>query len=212
MESGYEIYFDWILKHFTDETYGNRWRKAKEIFFRETGRVDDGEQWYELRMNMFTEWYIWDMYHENGLTCSEEFLINKRNELTDHEYQIFLNLTVSQRILAQFIDWEQGGIWIKDLIRGGFWLIEQTMPMIGIKKYDIVDARIIYFEDKLYFCKSMLFHPRDAVPLIVDFISTSFKNNDTPEKILNKLAQMRLKYDRYRNIKINNIYKFGALV
>lgn len=206
----YEPYFEWMLYHFTSPNYLERLKKAKNEFFQATGKVDDGEPYFELRMKMFVEWYIWDRVNESGRSCAEEFLIEMKDRLTQHEIEVFRSIVVTHRMVAQILYWGKGYIWIRDIIRGGIWKVAQTFPLIGINKKDIVDCRVIRQDERLYFTKGIMFHPSEAVPYILQVVEEAKRYGMRNDEIMNTLAKMKLNYDRYSKIKINNIYKLSG--
>jgi hypothetical protein len=79
-------------------------RLAREEFHNLTGKFEDGEPWFELRMTMFLDWYLLDRVGQDHLTPVERFLTYRGDELTPKDRLQMEYLTVTWRSVFQIIE------------------------------------------------------------------------------------------------------------
>ncbi len=200
-------YFDRLAARATGEDYVVEVRRARREFQELTGKFEEDEPWFEQRMTLFLEWYILDRPGPPGLTPAERFLLEERDDLKGYEPEIFDGLTATQRSLFRLERWQSGRIELIDMIGGGFWSVHQDQPMVGLQKGDLIDARLIPYRRDLFLGRGMIFHPRVAADQIVVMLQEAHTRGLLAFDLVNLLASLRLRFDRYRNVKVKHVYR-----
>jgi hypothetical protein len=182
-------------------------RRARREFQDLTGKFEEDEPWFEQRMTVFLEWYILDREGPDGLTPAERFLLQEGSRLNAKERQIFSEFTSTQRSLFRLDRWHGGRIELTDVVGGGAWSVHQQYPMVGLQKGDLIDHRIVPFESELYLGRGMIFHPRVASDHIYQMLAQAHAAGKLSFELVNLLASIRLRFDRYRHVKVRHVYR-----
>ena len=85
--------------------------------------------------------------------------------------------------------------------------------MLGLAKGDILEARLLPFEEKLFFSGAFLYHPQEVRKLVLNEVKRLRKQagkGDPPdvEAFIATLSRMAFKLERYRNVKVESLYDF----
>lgn len=200
-------YFDRVAARATGDANLVDVRRARRQFQELTGKFEEDEPWFEQRMKLFLEWFVLDRIGRDGLLPAERFLVEESETLEEGEVEIFGGFTATQRSLLRIDRWHSGRIEFTDMLGGGIWSVQQKEPMVGLQKGDLLDARIIPFRGELYLGRGLLFHPRVARESIQEVLEQAHEKGLLCFELVNLLASQRLRFDRYRNVKVNNIYQ-----
>ncbi|MCP4606723.1 MAG: hypothetical protein GY847_40480 [Proteobacteria bacterium] len=203
----YKNYIDLIEKEAIKEGLGD-FRLAREEFHNLTGKFEDGEPWFELRMTMFIDWYLLDRPGPHGVTPLERFLMHHADELNSEDRSQMEHLTVTLRSVFQIVETKPSSLKLKDLARGGEWLVHSALPTIGLTKGDVFDARIVFFDGQPTIGKSIVLHPREANETIQEIVLRANDEGLSPKILVDHLDKMRLKLDRYSNVRIQHVYRY----
>lgn len=203
----YGPYFDRVAARATNETHLVDVRRARRQFQDLTGKVEEDEPWFEERMALFVEWYILDRKDKDGLNPAERFLIDELKELNAKEIEIYEGLTSTHRSLFRIDSLSSEKVGMTDMIGGGLWSVVQKEPIAGIQKGDLVDVRIIPFLGELYLSRGMIFHPRVANENILKMLEDAHTRGILCFQLVDLLASLRLRFDRYRNVKVKHVYR-----
>lgn len=184
-------------------------RLAREEFHRLTGEFDEGEPWFELRMTMFHDWYLLDRTGQDGRTPAQRFLDESRRELdVSGELKQFANLTVTLRSAFTLRKIRGNLLLMDDLILGGRWLATWTLPTVGLAVNDILDSRIVLVHGIPTTGRGTVLHPREARESIEKIVDRAIAQRMPPRTIVDHLDKMKLKLDRYSNVKIRHVYQY----
>ena len=204
----YEDYLNQVEKFATQSGIAE-FRVAREAFHSATGKFEDGEPWFEIRMKMFMDWFLLDREGSNGMTPLETFLLEKRVSLPSGVYDQMVHLTSTLRSVF-LIEQVMGAstLVLDDISNGGQWEVAATSPILGLERGDIIDARIVYFDGRPIMCPGTVLHPREAKERVLDIIARAKSEGMAPREIVDHLDKMRLKLDRYSNVRIQHIYRY----
>lgn len=163
MSKSYEEYLKDIEKEAVAEGLGD-FRLARDQFHEATGIFEDGEPWFELRMDMFSDWYLLDRRRTSGdgLTPVERYLTRHVHELGESDRLQLEMLTVTLRSVFRIVRAKNSHFLLEDLAAGGMWLTNCTLPLVGFRHEDIIDTRIVLFNSCPTFGRSTVLHPREA--------------------------------------------------
>ena len=186
----------------------NDFRLAREEFHNLTGKFQDGEPWFELRMNMFIDWYLLDRPGRDQLTPTERFLCQLAHRLSEAEQRQMAYLTTTLRSVFQVLDVGDRQLRLHDLAAGGHWHVHSALPTIGFRKDDILDTRIIFWQDRPTLGRGTVLHPREANETIGAIIAEAKQKGMPARELTDHLDKMRLKLDRYSNVRIQHVYRY----
>jgi len=203
----FEPYFDRVASRAAGESHLVEVRRARREFQELTGKFDEDEPWFDQRMTLFLEWFVLDRPGVDGLIPVERFLVDEVSQLGHTERLAFEGLAATQRTLARLDRWHGGRIEVTDMIGGGAWSVRQNLPMVGLQRGDLLDVRFVPFRGDLYLGRGMVFHPRVARGAIQDLLEAAHQQGELRFDLVNLLAAQRLRFDRYRNIKVRHIYR-----
>jgi hypothetical protein len=183
-------------------------RLAREEFHRRTGEFVEGEPWYELRMNMFLDYYLLDRPSSAGATPAEAFLLEHGDALDRAERLQFKHLTVTLRTAFRLRRIRGAQLDLDDLGGGGRWRASWTLPSIGLAVGDIVDTRVVLIDGVPTVGRSAVLHPREAHEAIEKIVARARGAGMPPRDLVDHLDKMRLKLDRYSNVRIRHVYQY----
>ncbi len=182
-------------------------RLAREEFHSGTGEFEEGEPWYELRMKMFMDWYLLDRI-ENNRTWAERYLDRAGPSLDPGERLKFEHLTVSMRSIFRLVSIKGNLLTLDDLARGGRWRSRWNMPTVGLRRNDIINARIVLWDGDPVSGRGTVLHPREAHEAINNIIQRAVRQKMPSVELVDHLDKMRLKLDRYSNVKTRHVYQY----
>ncbi len=207
-----ETYEDYIslIENETMKLGLSDFRLAREEFHNLTGKFEDGESWFELRMMMFLDWCLLDRRGSDGLTPVERFLTKRLDELNPDERAQMEHLTVTLRSVFKLLETKDSWLLLEDMVRGGRWRVDSMMPTVGLTKGNILNARVVFFDGRPTIGRGMVLHPPEAHQTIEEIISRARAEEFSPRLLVDHLDKMRLKLDRYSNVRIQHVYRYPS--
>ncbi len=208
-----EEYLDHIIEKYTQGKFDKEVRKAKAEFFEKTGTAFDNDPFYEERLNLFLEWYLFSRpVSGSDLSPVKLFYHEKQNQLTPSEKEVYHGFTQTLRSLFQLKKVKGAELILKDLFNNKDIKASESKTAI-LTEGDIFEARLIPFQGKYYLGSGFCFHPSQSKSFIVKSIQKVKKLEDEfKDQLLLDLAKMRLKHDRYPHIDVKYIYSFEAKI
>jgi hypothetical protein len=206
----FETYDDYLnqIEKFAIENDISEFRVAKEAFHTATGKFEDGEAWYELRMKMFMDWFLLDRKGRNGITPLETYLLMLGNDLSTDVFEQMVHLTTTLRAAFRIECIKGHTLLLDDIISGGEWEVEATSPIAGLERGDLIDARIAYFGGRPIMCPGTVLHPREAREHVLNIVARAKAEGMPARETVDHLDKMRLKLDKYSNVRIQHIYQY----
>ena len=208
-----EEYLDHIIEKYTQGKFEKEVRKAKSEFFEKTGTAFDNDSFYEERLNLFLEWYLFSRplsgYDDPPVKL---FYQEKQKELSPSEKEVYHGFTQVLHSIFQVKKVKKGELTLKDFFNNKDIKASESKTAI-LTEGDIFEARLIPFQGNYYFGSGFCFHPAQSKSFIVKCIR-KVKNleNQFKDQLLLDLEKMRLKHDRYPHIDIKYIYSFEAKI
>ena len=209
----YEIFKDSLQKligFYTKIEFTDELTSAKKFFFDNTGSLDESKPSYNLRMHQFYEWYFiarpLSSYMQPPLSVCES---HRDLRLTgdDHE-TIEILLATHQHSLFEFLKAKNEAILVRNLRNNEKVLVQKAKLVFGFDTKEYFQARTITIENKNYFLNSFCFHPALVQKFILDEVKKTQKNPDLNfEELLLRLNKMRYKFEQYKHVKPESIYK-----
>jgi hypothetical protein len=183
--------------------------EAKKTYFRKTGEVFEDDDAFEMRMSCFFDWFLFDCKLPNlSTTPAELFVERHEKDLSEEERVQYRNLAHTQHGLFQVGKLKPEIVYLKDLFSGKTVPVYERRKPFGVESGDILEARLFRTpDDKLMFSPAFVFHPRDARRRILKMVKVHKKAGLPDEDLMQKLAYLRLKLDRYKHVRAEAIYE-----
>lgn len=185
--------------------------KAKEEFWKLTGKMYGDEPSFEMRMSAFFDWYVFDR-EVNGKTPLESLLAqagtNEGRQLTEEAeiYKSFLDNIHSIFVVKSIMP---DAMKIRDLFTKSIYFLNGEDAPLGFYKNAVFEGRVFHYKDGLYLSPALCFHPKDSKGIIKYILKMARKSGETNIlPLIHRLSHMNLKWETYRNIKVKDIYKF----
>jgi len=199
---------DAAIKAMTGKSHAADLEAARKEYFGVTGEVFEDDASFELRMILFLEWYLLERPLGRGVVPIRAYLEENGERLEPGEREIAEALLHHRHGIFRIKKTRPPVLSLKDLWDGKTVTVEGADIARSLQAGDLVDARIVSVGGKNFFTEGVLCHP----PVAEDFIKKELKairkgGGAGPGEFALRLAGMLLKYERYRGIKPENIYR-----
>jgi hypothetical protein len=209
MSDSYQPYFDELVKWATPEPRQSELLEARKAFFALTGEVFDDDKQLEMRMASFLEHYVLDRVSPHrGKTPALEYFEKLSAEGGNAEP--FRGFTQTVHGLFEVRKLKPGLVRLRELFTGDDHDVTERRVLAGMKKGDILEARLIPFAGAHWFSSAFCYHPPGAFKSIWKEVKRRRKQEPNRPRIelVYDCARRSLKADRYRQIAIEKIYDF----
>ena len=189
---------------------------ARRDHFERYGEPHEEDKSFETRMNGMLDHYLYE-FHRPGSsdTTIEIFMREAAGELTTDDLAQYRILAKNIHGLFEVRKVKPGEeIRLRDVFSGGEYDVTERRHMVGLEKGDILEARLLPYEGKLFFSGAFLYHPAEVRKTILAEVKKLKKEaakagGDPDAKgFIAKLSRMAFKLERYRNIKVESLYDF----
>jgi hypothetical protein len=181
-------------------------RSARQQFDELRGRVFDDDELYQQHMALFLEWYVLERpLLEAGRPPLREALA--RGSVSADEEALARALARSHRSLFEVVRIRDADLRLYDLIGDSFWLVPLSRPVVGVVRGEVFEARLHAWEGVVRLGSQLFYHPRAAHDLIHQLVRGRAATDRLDASLVFDVAEMRLRYSRFRNIAIDRIYR-----
>lgn len=208
----YENLIDRVMQHYTGPGYESEVEQAKIQFSEWAGAFDETLPNFDLRMAQFSDWYVFTRpLNSVKLTPVEYALEDGSFKLEESERPALQNVRNSRHSLFEFLKLKKNDVYIKDLFSGLKYIIKDSHITAGFDSNEYFEARLIPFETGFVFSNSFCFHPSEVNRYILKEIKAAKKAagispDEAREALLVKLFQFKCKHERYKHLKVKDIY------
>ncbi|MCC7440282.1 MAG: hypothetical protein IT285_01535 [Bdellovibrionales bacterium] len=210
----YQKYLEPVIEEFTTGEYYQEVYNAKQEYFDKAGVVYEDDPEFEARMNIFTDWYLFDRDLPGiDLPPIRYFFRKNKAKLTDEELNIYKDLcsTIHSLFRIKRFAWTGGGLVIEDLFSNKTFKVNDAEMKKGFNRGDIFEARLIPFKGAYEFSRGFCIHPVDMEGFITGEIKkVRFQEKPRQTKLILQLSAMKLKSLRFNHIDIRHIYTFDS--
>lgn len=203
----YDAHFDRLTAWATAAERSTEIAEAKAEHFRAIGDVFEEDPLYDVWMARFLEYYMFDRAMKpGGMTPAEAFVQTQSAGMDPADRGAFLSLCRTRRSLFEIRKVREAELELLDLVADAK-LKVCVKHTVGLDKGGILEARLIPFADKTWFGRALLQHPSEARKFILGKIKAA-RAAGTPSaaELLQLLAGMRLRLDRYRRLPVEKVY------
>lgn len=206
----YHQQLDALIAFASADRFKEELLKAKAEYFAGTGEVFEDDRSFEMRMASFLDYYVFDrVLPEPGRTPAQLFL-EEAKDLPPEELAVRRGLIETKHSLWEVRKLAKDMIRLRDLFTGKDTDVYERRQPAGLKKGDVIEARLIPLDGRLLFSPAFCFHPAEAKKPIAKELKRLKKERPgfVPREFIWAAAKMRLKCERYRNIAVSDIYAF----
>lgn len=199
---------DKCLAHFAGPLFDEEVRIAKQQFFDNAGILEENSPSYELRMCQFFDWYFFTrLLTGYGHTVLNSLHQTRELRFLPEEEEWIASLKKHRHSLFEFLKIKGDDVYLRDLLNQEKLVVTKSPYIYGFDTQEIFEARLIPLKEGYLFCRGFCFHPGDAKKFILSQIKIHKKNPDlNPQEMMLRLLKMRYKFERYKHVKINDIY------
>jgi hypothetical protein len=189
---------------------------ARRDYFDRHGEPHEEDKSFETRMNGMLDHYLYDFRPPGSTeTTIEIFMRVMGPQLTTDELALYRLLAKSIHGLFEVKKIRPPEVRLRDIFTDVAHDVTERRQMVGLEKGDLLEARLLPFEGKLFFSGAFLYHPQEVRKTILGEVKRLKKaagkgNQPDVESFIATLSRMAFKLERYRNIKVESLYDFRA--
>ena len=202
-----ERHIEKILVEYTQGEHYELLKKAKELFTELTGKLDEESDEYELRMNSFNDWFIFNFRRENDRRIIDDYIFE--HKIDDELAKAFHNVNHSLFTYAKMNLKKQ--IVLKDLLHDKKFALGKDVKHFGMVQDDLFVGRIVQYQGENYLLKGMCPLPGNVLGNLKKQSKKIRKLNswEEEEKFLLELERLKTKSLNYGHIDANKIFTFN---
>ncbi len=186
--------------------------RAKADYFARTGEVFEDDRSFESRMASFLEYYLFDsLLPDPVVSPAQLFADQKLATLSGGEQASVSAFLRTNHSLYEVLQVGETGVRVLDLFTDKEFHVHERRTLAGLGRGDVIEARLIPLDGRPLFSQAFCYHPRASKPNIVDEIRRRRRTpvpGSGPRDLVFQAAHMALKVERYRNIRVEDIYTF----
>jgi hypothetical protein len=199
-------HLDKVLNLYTQGTYFDDLKEAKDKYFSLTGKLDEDKEEFESRMNCFNDWYIFQYRHGGGSKVIEDYI--RTNQLDEEFSQSLLNVNHSLFEFSKINFRKQ--IVLKDILHDEKITLVKSHPTISLMEGDVFTGRVIKYQGDHYLLRGVCILPQ-GVKSILNRQSKKVRKLNSFEEELNyllHLESLKTKAMHYSHIDPAKIFIF----
>lgn len=193
-------------------------RLAKAEYFQRTGEMFESDTSFEHRIAAFLEWYVLDraikgMPTPEVMTPVQLFLRDQGSHLPEEDLAKLKALCETTLSLFEFRKVKNDHVVVVDLLTNRKQLVYERRKPAGLDSGDIIEARLVPYDDKLMFSDAFTVCPRDARRTILKAAKIFRKKTGSAEDRINLVHQVAYfsnRCERYKHVDPKKI--FAALL
>lgn len=200
-------HFDKAFVEYTSGIHYETLIEAKNKYFSITGRINDEDEDYEIRMDSFNDWYVFQFISSRKTrTVIKDYLIN--NQIDESVSKSLLNVNHS---LFEFTgENRRREVVLNDLLHDKKYILATEHTHLGFLKKDIFVGRMISFEKFNYLMKGMCIIPVKVKSILKKQCKKIRKAKDPSLELdyLLKIEALKTKWNQYGHIDPVKIFVF----
>jgi hypothetical protein len=199
------LVLDELISYASEDRYKERLEEARAYYYFKVGKTNDDDPDFIQRMNTFLEWFIFDHRPEGvGSKCLFDLYLNE-NLATLSAEEVVLRIAVSKNHHSIFLVKSHGigTVKLKDMAGKNSFVVTYD-DELEIK--DIIEARVINAGKGCFLSYTHCLHPKSAAKPVYSEIKKR-KGVALNEEFFFKLQGMQLKWRRFRQISVDDIYR-----
>lgn len=199
-----------LIHRFGDSQFDGEVSAARDGYCERRGRVFEEDEDWENFTRGFLEWYVVERpWQERGVSPAAIVA----EECEDAERAAALRaLASSQRSLVEVSSIGKHGLQVVDLVGGARFSVSEDRQLAGVQVGNVVEMRLIGFQEEVFLGRSFLFHPEGTRDAIVSMTAAMREEGKSRAEIIDHLALLRSRSQSYRHVSPVRIYENPNLV
>jgi len=188
---------------------------ARREWFDRHGEPHEEDKSFEARMNGMLDYYLYDSRPPGSRDATIEIFMREMGpQLTTDELGLYRLLAKSVHGIFEVKKIRSGEeVRLRDCFTDVVYQVTERRQMAGLEKGDILEARLLPFEDRLFFSGAFVYHPQEVRKAILAEVKRLKKEAAKGAPLdggafVATLSRMALKRGRYRNVKVESLYDF----
>src|SRR3990167_7245540 len=166
-----ENYLQPVIEEYTRGNYFAEIQQAREEFFSKTGHVNEDAPFFESRMALFFDWYIFDRKLNNSqFTPIKHFYRKKRDKLIEENLLCYRGLANHIHSIFNLLKIKKKDVRITDMSTNKGYIVNPGLMRLSLSEGDIFEGRIVPIGKEWWFTTGFCFHPKEATKFILDEI------------------------------------------
>lgn len=182
---------------------------ARKEYVQRTGEMFESDPSFERRIAAFLEWYTLDRRLSSGLTPLEFYVERQGGQHSEEDRARLVALKNSHLSLFEFRRAKDEQMMVLDLLTNEKLSIYERRKPAGLEAGDILEARVVPYDDKLLFSEAFSFEPRDARKAILK-AAKAFRKSDggAAERLalVHRVAYLANRCERYKHVSPKQIF------
>jgi hypothetical protein len=205
---------DKLLAWATSDARKEELLAARRHYFDRHGEPHEEDKSFETRMNGMLDYYLYDFRPPGSAeTTIEIFMREMGPKLTTDELALYRVLAKNVHGVFEVKKIKPPEVRLRDVFTDVVHDVTERRQMIGLVKGDLLEARLLPFEGRLFFSGAFLYHPQEVRKAILAEVKRLKKeagkgNLPDVELFIATLSRMAFKLERYRNVKVESLYDF----
>jgi len=189
---------------------------ARSEHYGRYGEPREDELTYEPRVNGMLDHYLYDFRPNGGKTSTlENFIAANGAEMDPATLEAYRRLTGNVHGLFEVRKIEEGRVVLRDVFSDVDHDVAERRQLAGLRKGDLIEARLLPFGDQLLFSGAHVYHPTEVRKRILAEVKRLRKEagrtgRPDVKSFVATLSRMAFKFERYRNVRLESIYDFTA--
>ncbi len=188
---------------------------ARADFFLLTGKLNETDLSFTNRMNAFLLWFVFDWRSRTRWqTPYELFLESKKKTMPEKNSESLADLKLDHHLHSLFESRklsDEAAV-IRDMVTLKEYKIRKPDFLLGSSKGTYFETRVFNFGGEYQFSNYFIQHPLKVKKAVKKRCKIIRKNREPIKPFLVLLHSYHTKWERYRNININNIYHFDKSI
>lgn len=195
-----------MLTKYSQGEYYDELLKAKALYTELTGKLNDDDDEYESRMNLFNDWYLFNYRLQEGKRLVDDYIAS--HEFEEEFAKALLNVNYS---LFQFKKTNfKKEVVLSDILHSDKVTLSKENPFSGLVEDDIFVGRVVVYNEKGYFLKGVCTLPQSVLSNLKKESKKVRKLNNIEEEetFLLKLENLKTRSKNYGHLDASKIFVF----
>ncbi|MEE8408024.1 MAG: hypothetical protein V3T05_00330 [Myxococcota bacterium] len=184
---------------------------ARAEYLERTGELFESDSAYDRRIAAFLEWYVLDRPVRAGThqTPAKLYIDAVTPDLTTPEIQRLRGLTKTTLSLFEFRKAKKDHLDVVDLLTGYRHKIFERRKPAGLESKDILEARLVPFDNKILFSDVFTVLPRDGRKAILRTAKRFRKTGGDNGRldVVHRVTRLANRCDRYPHVSPEKIFR-----
>jgi hypothetical protein len=208
----YQTLYEEVVRFASEGDLAPELKRAKEEFVLRTGEMFETDPSFERRIAAFLEWYVLDRKISfNPVATPMELYVLARGEGYPEADRARLHgLSRTVLSLFEFRGAKAGDhLVMVDLLTNKKLSIYERRRPAGLESGDILEGRIVPYDDKLLFADAYYVHPRDARKSILKASKRFRKQKEQVVSridLVHRVAYLANRCERYKHVDPKQIF------